>query len=104
MAKTSEFSAAAQAVHEKALATMREAMTMLQAETQMLCPVRTGTLRRSYQSDARDVDGVIMGAVGSNVEYAVWADLHQPHLTAAVEANIGRVQEMFADALKNGGA
>lgn len=99
-----EFSAAAQAVHAKALATMREAMTMIQAETQMLCPVKTGTLRRSYQSDAQDVGGVIVGAVGSNVEYAVWADLHQPHLTAAVDANINRVQEMFKDALQNGGA
>lgn len=99
-----EFSAAAQAVHAKALATMREAMTMIQAETQMLCPVKTGTLRRSYQSDAQDVGGVIAGAVGSNVEYAVWADLHQPHLTAAVDANINRVQEMFKDALQNGGA
>lgn len=99
-----EFSAAAQTVHAKALATMREAMTMIQAETQMLCPVKTGTLRRSYQSDAQDVGGVIVGAVGSNVEYAVWADLHQPHLTAAVDANINRVQEMFKDALQNGGA
>ena len=99
-----EFSAVAQAVHAKALATMREAMTMIQAETQMLCPVKTNTLRRSYQSDAQDVGGVIVGAVGSNVEYAVWADLHQPHLTAAVDANINRVQEMFKDALQNGGA
>lgn len=99
----SEFTNAADAVHAKALAGMAEAMKMLQAETQMLCPVKTGTLRRSYQSDAREVDGVICGAVGSNVEYAVWADLHQPHLTRAVEENIQKVQDMLTKALRDGG-
>ena len=98
-----EFANAVAAVHAKALSTMREAMTMIQAETQMICPVKTGTLKRSYQSDAKDVDGEIVGAVGSNVEYAVWADLQQPHLTRAVAENIKKVQDMFRDALKNGG-
>lgn len=99
----SEFTDAANAVHAKALEAMAEAMKMIQAETQLICPVKTGTLRRSYQSDARDVDGVICGAVGSNVEYAVWADLKQPHLTRAVEENTQKVQDMFTAALKNGG-
>lgn len=98
-----EFTNAAAAVHAKALETMREAMTMIQAETQMICPVKTGTLKRSYQSDAKDVDGEIIGAVGSNVEYAVWADLHQPHLTRAVDENLQKVRDMFRDALKDGG-
>lgn len=98
-----EFTNAAAAVHAKALSTMREAMTMIQAETQMICPVKTGTLKRSYQSDAKDVGGEIVGAVGSNVEYAVWADLHQPHLTRAVDENMQKVQSMFRDALQNGG-
>lgn len=98
-----EFTNAAAAVHAKALSTMREAMTMIQAETQMICPVKTGTLKRSYQSDAKDVDGEIIGAVGSNVEYAVWADLHQPHLTRAVDENMQKVQNMFRDTLQNGG-
>lgn len=98
-----EFTNAAAAVHAKALSTMREAMTMIQAETQMICPVKTGTLKRSYQSDAKDIDGEIIGAVGSNVEYAVWADLHQPHLTRAVDENMQKVQNMFRDALQNGG-
>ena len=94
-----EFNNAANAVHEKALQTMAEAMKMLQAETQMICPVKTGTLRRSYQSDAQDVDGTIVGAVGSNVEYAVWADMHQPHLTRAVDENLQKIQTMFRNAL-----
>lgn len=98
-----EFTNAAAAVHAKVLSTMREAMTMIQAETQMICPVKTGTLKRSYQSDAKDVDGEIVGAVGSNVAYAVWADLHQPHLTRAVDENVQKVQNMFRDALQNGG-
>lgn len=99
----SEFTAAAAAAHAKALETMAEAMKMIQAETQLICPVKTGTLRRSYQSDARDVDGVICGAVGSNVEYAVWADMKQPHLTRAVDENLQKVEQMFRDALKDGG-
>lgn len=98
-----EFTNAAAAVHAKALSTMRAAMTMIQAEAQMICPVKTGTLKRSYQSDVKDVDGEIIGAVGSNVEYAVWADLHQPHLTKAVDENMQKVQNMFRDALQNGG-
>lgn len=98
-----EFANAAEAVHGKALATMAEAMKMLQAETQMICPVKTGTLRRSYQSDAQDIDGIICGAVGSNVEYAVWADMRQPHLTRAVDDNLQKLQSMFMDALKDGG-
>lgn len=98
-----EFINAAAAVHAKALETMREAMTMIQAETQMICPVKTGTLKRSYQSDAKDVDGEIVGTVGSNVEYAVWADLHQPHLTRAVDENLQKVRDMFRDALKDEG-
>lgn len=98
-----EFKSAAEAVHAKALATMAEAMKMLQAETQMICPVKTGTLRRSYQSGAQDIDGVICGAVGSNVEYAVWADMHQPHLTKAVDESMQKVQDMIKAALKDGG-
>ncbi len=99
----SEFTDAADIVHAKVLETMAQAMKMIQAETQVICPVKTGTLKRSYQSDARDVDGVICGAVGSNVEYAVWADLKQPHLTRAVEENMQKVQDMFTAALKDGG-
>lgn len=98
-----EFSEEAAKVHQKALETMSAAMKMLQAETQMICPVDTGTLKRSYQSNAQDIDGVIYGAVGSNVEYAVWADMRRPHLTAAVDANIQQVQNMFTAALRNGG-
>ena len=98
-----EFATAAVAVHTKALETMREAMTMIQAETQMICPVKTGTLKRSYQSKAEDIGGVVVGAVGSNVEYAVWADMHQPHLTRAVDENMNKIQDMFHSALKDGG-
>lgn len=99
-----EFNNAAAIAHAKALETMAQAMKMLQAETQMLCPVKTGTLRRSYQSTAQDIDGVIMGAVGSNVEYAVWADMRRPHLSAAVDSNMQKIQDMFKNALENGGA
>lgn len=98
-----EFENAAAAVHASALEAMGAAMKLIQAETQMLCPVKTGTLRRSYQSAAEAHDGEIIGAVGSNVEYAIWADLKTPHLTRAVDENITKVQQLFFDALKDGG-
>ena len=98
-----EFTNAANAVHNAALNAMGAAMKMLQAETQMLCPVKTGTLRRSYQSTAEAQAGKICGAVGSNVEYAIWADLRTPHLTRAVDENRMAVQQMLTDALQNGG-
>lgn len=100
---SNEFKNAAAAVRRSALDAMDEAMKLIQAETQMLCPVKTGTLRRSYQSAAKAFEGTIEGAVGSNVEYAIWADLKTPHLTRAVDENITKVQQLFFDALKDGG-
>ena len=100
---SNEFTNAAAAVRQSALDAMDEAMKLIQADTQMLCPVKTGTLRRSYQSAAKAFDGTIEGAVGSNVEYAIWADLKTPHLTRAVDQNIQKVQQILKNALMNGG-
>ena len=100
---SNEFTNAAAAVRQSALDAMDEAMKLIQADTQMLCPVKTGTLRRSSQSAAKAFDGTIEGAVGSNVEYAIWADLKTPHLTRAVDQNIQKVQQILKNALMNGG-
>lgn len=87
-------------VKDAALKAMWECILMIQADTQQLCPVKTGTLKRSYTSDA-EIDGEeIVGTVGSNVEYAIWADMKQPHLTAAVDQNMEKVKNKFTEILK----
>jgi len=91
-----------QRIKEKALKCMEEAMIMIEADTKQLCPVKSGTLKRSYTHDVEDKDGVIVGAVGTNVEYAIWVDLKQPHLTQAVDMNMARIKQKFADELGKG--
>jgi len=87
-------------VQQLGLKAMKESMFMIQADTQQLCPVKTGTLKRSYTSDAAIEDDVITGVVGSNVEYAYFADQKQPHLTQAVDQNMEKVKQHIADTLK----
>lgn len=86
-------------VHSAAVDAMKEAMYMIQADTQQLCPVKTGNLKRSYTSGVEDEKENIIGWVGSDCEYAVWADLNQPHLTAAVDKNKEAVKQKIAKAL-----
>ncbi len=87
-------------VMQSGLKAMTECMFMIQADTQQLCPVLTGTLKRSYTSNA-EIDGDnIVGVVGSNVEYAYWADEKQPHLKAAVDQNMEKVKQKIANALR----
>lgn len=82
------------------LQAMQESMFMIEADTKQLCPVDTGTLKRSYTSKA-EIDGDnIIGTVGSNVEYAPFVDWKQPHLTAAVDQNMERVKQKIADTLR----
>lgn len=87
-------------VMQKGLEAMQESMFMIEADTKQLCPVDTGTLKRSYTSDvAIDGDNII-GTVGSNVEYAPFVDWKQPHLTAAVDQNMETVKQKIANTLR----
>lgn len=93
------FEAEKQRIHQAAIDAMKEGMYIIQADTQQLCPVKTGNLKRSYTSGVDEDDSDITGWVGSNVEYAVWADLKQPHLTAAVDKDQEAVRQKLAQAL-----
>lgn len=86
-------------VQQIALNAMKESMYMVQADTQQLCPVRTGALKRSYTCDGELEDDIIIGWVGSNVEYAYWADQKQPHLTQAVDQNMENIKRKISSAL-----
>jgi hypothetical protein len=88
-----------QRVRELALKCMEEAMIMVEADTKELCPVLSGTLKRSYTHDVEEKDNKIIGAVGTNVEYAYWADQKQPHLTQAIDMNMNKIKEKFANEL-----
>jgi len=96
----SVFSTEVERVKQLGLKAMKESMLMIQADTQQLCPVKTGTLKRSYTSDAAIDGDNIIGTVGSNIEYAYWTNLHQAHLTAAVDQNMETVKQKIADALR----
>lgn len=89
-------------VMQTGLQAMQESMFMIEADTKQLCPVDTGTLKRSYSSDAAISGNNIIGTVGSNVEYAFWTDVRQPHLTAAVDQNQEAVRRKIETALKRG--
>jgi hypothetical protein len=88
-----------QRVRAIALKCMEEAMIIIEADTKELCPVKSGTLKRSYTHEVEDKDDTITGMVGTNVEYAYWADQKQPHLTQAVDMNMSKIKEKFADEL-----
>lgn len=93
------FEAEKQRIHQAAVDAMKEGMYIIQADTQQLCPVKTGNLKRSYTSGIDEDDSDITGWVGSNVEYAVWADQKQPHLTAAVDKDQEAVRQKIKEAL-----
>jgi hypothetical protein len=88
-----------QRIRELALKCMEEAMIMVEADTKELCPVKTGALKRSYTHSVEEKDNTIVGAVGTNLEYAFWADQKQPHLTQAVDMNMSKIKQKFADEL-----
>jgi len=98
----SEFDNTTQKAMKNATRAMEESMFMIEADTKLLSPVKTGTLKRSYTSAVK-VDGdEIVGAVGTNVEYAPYADWRKPHLTAAADQNMEAIKRKFADLLKEG--
>ena len=95
----SPFDAEKQRIHQAAVNAMKEGMYIIQADTQLLCPVKTGNLKRSYTSGVQEDESNITGWVGSNLDYAIWADLHTPHLTAAVDKDQESVKQRFKEAL-----
>lgn len=99
----SAFDAEIERVKQAGLKAMQELIFMVEADTKQLCPVKTGTLKRSYTSDTKIDGDNIIGAVGSNVEYAYWVDQKQPHLTQAVDQNKKKIQDKIENALKERG-
>ncbi len=84
---------------------MTKGMYTLEADVKEVCPVKTGALKRSYTSEV-EVDlenNEVTGSVGSDVKYAVWADMKQPHLTLMAKQDKNKIETIIENELKNGG-
>ncbi len=79
---------------------VKEALLMVEADAKLLAPVQTGTLKRSITHEVKSDDSQTMGSVGSNVEYAYWADRNQPYLSAAVDMNQENIKRKMEEVLK----
>jgi hypothetical protein len=66
---------------------VEECLLIVQADAKLLCPVKTGTLKRSITHKTKSNASKTLGSVGSIVEYAYWASLYVPYLEPAVDKN-----------------
>lgn len=92
------FQEAIEDVHKRMNLAMETAVTMISADTKLLCPVDSGTLKRSYIHDVQVDESnsyTVTGAVGTNVEYAPFVDKKKPHLSKAVDMNKKRIEDEF---------
>jgi len=73
------------------------AALLVERTAKQICPVRTGTLKRSI---TRRIEKR-RAFVGSNVEYAPYVEMGtsrmaaKPYLRPALEANMDRIKEIF---------
>lgn len=86
------FDEAIQEVREKMEQAVEISIIMIEADSKLLCPVDTGTLKRSLPHEVKSEDKKVKGAVGTNVSYAYWAERHQPYLEPAVDMNMENIK------------
>ncbi len=95
----SPFRAAIQDVARKRERAVEDVCLIVEADSKLNCPVKTGTLRRSITHEVKSDENKTMGSVGSNVEYAYWAERHTPYLEPAVDQNqqiiINKIKEVL---------
>lgn len=76
---------------------LQQAALLVERTAKELCPVRTGTLRRSINRQVKKHEA----RVGSNVEYAPFVEMGtskmgaRSYLRPALEANWGRIKALF---------
>lgn len=79
---------------------VKEACLIIEADAKLLAPVKTGTLKRSITHDVKSDDKKTIGAVGSNVEYAYWAERNKPYLEPSLNKNLEFIKRRIAEILK----
>ncbi len=77
-----------------------EICTIIEADAVLECPVDTGTLKDSITHEVENDDGNVTGTVGTNVEYAYWADRKKPYLSLAVDRNKANMDTIIRKHLK----
>lgn len=66
---------------------VEEVCLIVEADAKVNCPVKTGTLKRSITHKVESDLEKTVGSVGSNVEYAYWAERQNPYLEPAADRN-----------------
>lgn len=85
-------------VDRRIKAKLTQAAVLVERTAKQMCPVRTGTLKRSINRKIEKRKAV----VGSNVEYAPHVEMGtskqaaRPFLRPALEANMAKIKEIFA--------
>lgn len=74
---------------------VEQGVIMVEADAKLLSPVLTGTLKRSITHDVEQSESITKGTVGTNVEYAIFAEKSKPFLEPAVDMNINEIQELI---------
>jgi len=78
---------------------VEEVCLIVEADAKLNCPVDTGTLKRSITYKVESDEKKTVGSVGSNVEYAYWAERQNPYLEPAVDQNkqtiINKISEVL---------
>lgn len=96
----SKFTEVIEEVRRKREEAVEECLLLVEADAKLNCPVRTGTLKRSITHDTRSEDIKTKGAVGSNVEYAYWAERNQPYLEPAVDQNMENIKRRIKEVMR----
>lgn len=85
---------------EKRQKAVEEACMLVEADAKLLCPVKTGNLKRSLTHAVKSNSKQTEGSVGTNVVYAYYAERHSPYLEPAVDANKAAIEAKIKEALK----
>lgn len=80
---------------------MTKACLKFQADTMALTHIDTGALRRSWTFGVENNNGVVEGAVGSNLEYAPYEDDYHGNLSTALNKNVSSYLKTVADEIKS---
>ena len=95
----SPFRVVIQEVARKRERAVEEVCLIVEADSKLNCPVKTGTLKRSITHAVQSDENKTVGAVGSNVQYAYWTERHTPYLEPAVDQNqqiiINKIKEVL---------
>ncbi|MEC1780074.1 hypothetical protein [Schinkia azotoformans] len=79
---------------------VEESLIMVLADGQLLCPVLSGTLKRSLTYEVKDTEEKTSGSVGTVVEYAPHVHLHTPFLEEAGDMNKENITRKLKEVLE----